>query len=168
MRKYISIYDEQEIPFEIDEKGDQLTIRTEKKQWVVDVHRAGPHHYSVIQDASSFDLRFFVDHSTITAFLNGEQMTFQLEDPTAFRKAKGGVSGDKIHGPAEVKALMPGKIIKVLVKKGEKVSKGQGLLVMEAMKMENEMVSPKEGTVTRLSAAEGQSTESGAILAVIE
>lgn len=167
MKKYISILDDQEIPFEIDDNRDQLTIKTDKKEWSVDVHRAGPHHYSVIQDGHSYDLRFYHDGNQVTAFLNGEHLSFQLEDPQFLRK-KGGAAHDKIHGPAEMKAMMPGKIIKVLVKKGEKVTKGQGLIVMEAMKMENEILSPKDGTVTDLKAVEGQSTESGAILAVIE
>lgn len=168
IRKYISICDEKEVPFEIDEKGDEITVATDNKKWVLDVHRAGPHHYSVIHEGHSFDLRFFHDNSTVTAFLNGEHLTFQLEDPQTLRKAKAAAGGDKIHGPAPVKAMMPGKVIKVLVKKGEKVAKGQGLLVMEAMKMENELTSPKDGVVTSLNATEGQSTESGAILAIIE
>ncbi|MDO8519725.1 MAG: biotin/lipoyl-containing protein [Deltaproteobacteria bacterium] len=166
MKKYVALFDEKEVPFEIEENGDQLNVSSDGKKWALDVHRAGPHHYSVIQDGNSHDIRFFHGTGETTAFLNGELLTFQLEDPQSVRKSK--AVADKIHGPAEIKAMMPGKIIKVLIKKGDKVEKGQGLLVVEAMKMENEMASPKEGTVTQLKAVEGQSVESGALLAVIE
>ena len=63
---------------------------------------------------------------------------------------------------------MPGKIIRVLVQTGEKVDAGQGLLVVEAMKMQNEIRSPKSGTVERLLVKEGQPVNAGEILAWID
>ena len=63
---------------------------------------------------------------------------------------------------------MPGKIVRVLVEAGEKVEAGQGLLVVEAMKMQNEIRSPKSGTVERLLAKEGQPVNAGEVLAWID
>jgi len=63
---------------------------------------------------------------------------------------------------------MPGKVVKVLVKPGDAVTTRQGVVVVEAMKMENELRSPKAGTVTQVTAAEGMSVEAGAALLVIE
>jgi biotin carboxyl carrier protein len=63
---------------------------------------------------------------------------------------------------------MPGKIIRVLVQAGDKVEAGQGLLVVEAMKMQNEIRSPKSGTVERLLVKEGQPVNAGEILAWID
>jgi biotin carboxyl carrier protein len=62
---------------------------------------------------------------------------------------------------------MPGKIVSVLAAQGQKVEAGQGLLVIEAMKMQNEIRSPKSGTVERLIAKEGQTVSAGEIVAVI-
>jgi biotin carboxyl carrier protein len=62
---------------------------------------------------------------------------------------------------------MPGKVVRVLVKAGDEVAEGQGLVVVEAMKMENELKSPKAGTVTELHAVEGATVESGAKLIVV-
>ena len=62
---------------------------------------------------------------------------------------------------------MPGKIIRVLVKAGDSVEMKQGLLVVEAMKMQNEIRSPKSGTVERLMATEGQAVNTGEVLAII-
>ena len=71
-------------------------------------------------------------------------------------------------GPARVTAPMPGKIVRLLVEPGARVEAGQGLVVMEAMKMENELRSPRPGRVKDLPAREGQTVETGALLAVVE
>jgi len=71
------------------------------------------------------------------------------------------------EGPQRVDAPMPGKVVRVLVKPGDEVQEGQGLVVVEAMKMENELKSPKAGKVTELHAVEGAAVESGAKLVVV-
>ncbi|HZV60180.1 MAG TPA: biotin/lipoyl-containing protein, partial [Candidatus Eremiobacteraceae bacterium] len=68
-------------------------------------------------------------------------------------------------GRQQITAPMPGKIVRVLVKEGEQVEVGQGLLVVEAMKMQNEIRSPKNGKVERVHVKEGQTVNSGEILA---
>jgi biotin carboxyl carrier protein len=73
----------------------------------------------------------------------------------------------KVEGPQRVDAPMPGKVVRVLVKPGDEVQEGQGLVVVEAMKMENELKSPKTGKVTELHAVEGAAVESGAKLVVV-
>jgi len=72
-----------------------------------------------------------------------------------------------LEGPQRIDAPMPGKVTRVLVKAGDQVEEGQGLVVVEAMKMENELKSPKAGKVTELHAVEGEAVESGAKLAVV-
>ena len=72
-----------------------------------------------------------------------------------------------LEGPQRIDAPMPGKVTRVLVKVGDEVQEGQGLVVVEAMKMENELKSPKAGKVTELHAVEGAAVESGAKLAVV-
>ena len=80
------------------------------------------------------------------------------------RRATGKFS---LEGPQRIDAPMPGKVVRVLVKVGDEVAEGQGLIVVEAMKMENELKSPKAGKVTELHAVEGAAVESGAKLAVV-
>ena len=63
---------------------------------------------------------------------------------------------------------MPGKVVRVLVQTGDRVEAGQGLMVVEAMKMQNEIKSPKSGVVERILVAEGQAVNSGEVLAWIE
>jgi biotin carboxyl carrier protein len=71
-------------------------------------------------------------------------------------------------GPLAVKSPMPGKVVKVLVKPGDEVKAGQGVVVVEAMKMENELKSPRDGKVQTVAVAEGQAVESGQTLATLE
>ena len=71
-------------------------------------------------------------------------------------------------GSQNIAAPMPGKVVKLLVKQGDHVSAGQGLVVVEAMKMENELQSPVDGVVATLTAIAGQTVEAGASLLVVE
>jgi biotin carboxyl carrier protein len=87
-----------------------------------------------------------------------------LTDP---RDSRAGSNNRDQSGPAEVRSVMPGKIIKVLVKEGQTVENGTALLVMEAMKMQNETKSPKDGVVRRVHVAEGTAVSAGELLLVI-
>ncbi len=67
-----------------------------------------------------------------------------------------------------VKAPMPGLVVRVLVAEGDRVRPGQGLVVLEAMKMENELKAPAEGVVSRIAASQGQAVDKGAVLITID
>lgn len=81
---------------------------------------------------------------------------------------RGHDAGPGATGPASVKAPMPGKVVKILVKPGDTVAARQGIAVVEAMKMENELRAPKAGTVAQIKVAEGTSVEAGTVLVIIE
>jgi biotin carboxyl carrier protein len=86
---------------------------------------------------------------------------------TASRFGRGG-GASLAAGTQRVLAPMPGKVVKVLVKAGDEVKARQGLVVVEAMKMENELRSPKDGRVSDVLVAEGASVEAGRLLVVVE
>ncbi len=71
-------------------------------------------------------------------------------------------------GAAEIKTAMPGKVVRVLVEAGAPIKAGDGVLIVEAMKMQNEMKAPKDGTVREIRVAEGATVNAGDILAIIE
>ena len=77
-----------------------------------------------------------------------------------------GINFFKVKKGAKVKSQMPGKIVRILVKAGDTVTRGQSLLVMEAMKMENEIKSPQDGVIKEVKIAEAQAVETGAELLV--
>ncbi len=89
-----------------------------------------------------------------------------VQDPRSLRTRRG-VSGTDA-GPQKLKAPMPGKIVRILVNEKDEVKAGQGIIVMEAMKMQNEMKSPKDGRVQKILTAEGSVVNPGDTLAIIE
>jgi biotin carboxyl carrier protein len=89
-----------------------------------------------------------------------------VQDPRSLRTRRG-VAGVEA-GPQKVKAPMPGKVVRIMVQEKDEVRAGQGIVVMEAMKMQNEMKSPKDGRVQRILTAEGSAVNAGDTLAVIE
>ena len=98
--------------------------------------------------------------------IEGRCFPFEVEDPRSLQGRRGAAAG--AEGPRPVKAPMPGRVIRVLVAVGEEVTEGQGIVVIEAMKMQNELKSPKPGRVIRIAAAVDDAVGSGDILAIIE
>lgn len=86
----------------------------------------------------------------------------------AKRQRFGQSAGASVDGTAQIIAPMPGKVVRVLVEQGAEVEAGDPVVVVEAMKMQNEMKSPRAGTVTMLRAKEGETVKAGDVLAVIE
>jgi biotin carboxyl carrier protein len=89
-----------------------------------------------------------------------------VQDPRSLRTRRAAGSADA--GPQRLTAPMPGKIVRILVAAGDVVKAGQGIIVMEAMKMQNEMKSPKDGKVQKILTSEGSTVNPGDTLAVIE
>ena len=87
-------------------------------------------------------------------------------DPKRLRDS--GAGAGQAEGASEIKTAMPGKIVRVLTEAGAEVKAGDGVIVVEAMKMQNEMKSPKDGTVKEIRFAEGATVNAGDVLAVIE
>lgn len=95
----------------------------------------------------------------------GREFTAEVIDPRSWRGRRQG--GAEAEGRQQIVAPMPGKVVRLLVKAGDTVEAGQGLLVVEAMKMQNEIRSPKSGTVERVLVTEGQAVNAGEVLCVV-
>ena len=102
----------------------------------------------------------FRDEERVVAFYEGQAYEFALS-------SRGTGTSHGVHD-GEIEAPMPGRVTAVEVSQGEKVSKGQRLLTLEAMKMEHALTAPFDGTVAELSATAGAQVSEGTILAVIE
>jgi biotin carboxyl carrier protein len=100
--------------------------------------------------------------------VGGSTFDVRVNDPRAYRRRLQGQGGPAGAGVRHVIAPMPGRVIKVLVKTGDRITARQALVVMEAMKMENELRAQADATVRDVPTAEGALVEAGAILVVLE
>jgi biotin carboxyl carrier protein len=128
--------------------------------------RVAPGLYSILLGAGSYEVRVTpspgaASGGDYSVRVGSELFRVELHDPRAWRRRRGRSDPE---GPEDVSAPMPGKIIKLLVAEGDEVGEDQGLLVMEAMKMQNELRSPRAGRVERIYAVEGTGVETGAPL----
>lgn len=100
--------------------------------------------------------------------LNGRTIAAQIRPAGSFGRQKKAGSGAAGTGPQRITSPMPGKVVRVLVKAGEDVKARQGLVVVEAMKMENELRAGRDGRVREVSVAEGQSVDAGTVLLIVD
>jgi biotin carboxyl carrier protein len=105
---------------------------------------------------------------TLVVYVNGRLITAAVGTPRGSWARRGQEAGEMSGAPVPVTAPMPGKVVKLLVQPGEAVTARQGLVVVEAMKMENELRAPRAGIVASVKVAEGSSVEAGTVLAIIE
>jgi len=99
-------------------------------------------------------------------WVGSARYSVELRDPRSLRNRRAGI-GDGA-GPQKLLASMPGKVVRVLLPEKSAVETGQGVLVVEAMKMQNEIKSPKKGIVQRIIASEGTAVSAGDVLAIVE
>ena len=128
--------------------------------------------WSLLTGTRSHEVAFVdqPDGSTMV-LVDGRAVRVVVESPERSwgRRGRGSpaaATGD--GGPQRVKAPMPGRVVKLLVKPGDVVQPRQGLVVVEAMKMENELRSERPGTVSKVCVAEGASVEAGVVLVIVE
>lgn len=96
----------------------------------------------------------------------GRRYAAELRDPRALRSRR--ARGAQAEGPKKILSPMPGKVVRLLAAEGDEVAQGAGVLVIEAMKMQNELKSPKQGKVAKLAVSVGAAVNAGDVLAVIE
>ncbi|MEW5742203.1 MAG: biotin/lipoyl-containing protein [Myxococcota bacterium] len=122
---------------------------------------------SMIVEDTSYNVDFDGKGDEVAVLVRGEVVRFDIADERRLRM-RAAASTFHAEGKQTVTAPMPGKIVKVFVKPGDEVQEGQGLVVVEAMKMENELKSPKAGKVIEVHAKEGTAVENGAKLVIVE
>jgi biotin carboxyl carrier protein len=122
--------------------------------------------WSVILDGRSYEVALEPQPDGTTLYVNGQRVSVTTRHGAA-RFAAGRSGGARTNGPMRVLAPMPGRIVKVLVKPGDRVEPRQPLIVVEAMKMENELRASGAGTVAEVKVAQGASVDANAVLMVI-
>jgi biotin carboxyl carrier protein len=149
----------------LDPSDEGLKVLIDGREHIVDARGVDGFFYSLLIDGLSYEV-------TVEENAKGFRVQVGTESVEVFRSDPlGAPELGKGRGSAEartISAFMPGKVVRVLVKPGDEVAEGQPLLVLEAMKMENEVLAPAAGTVTRVEVTPGSTVEGGAALLVLE
>ena len=148
---------------EVREKQGRYLVTIDEKTLDLDLVKTGEHDVSVLVNGVSYDFGLEKTADGFAVIVRGDRFDVEIRDAL-----KGAApSRSAASGPVKLKAPMPGKIVKVLVAVGEPVESGQGVLVMEAMKMENELKASRAGHIQEIRVGEGQAVEMGTLLLVI-
>jgi biotin carboxyl carrier protein len=150
----------------------ELTRAGERPVWTIDGRRLEADAiavscgvYSILINGKSFEVRIERLGTELRVTTRGREFTIVISDEREWRRKRG--SAVEAEGRQQVLAPMPGKVVRVLVKTGDAIQAGQGLLVVEAMKMQNEIRAPKSGTIDRLAVVEGQTVNAGEVVAIV-
>jgi biotin carboxyl carrier protein len=151
---------------EIDEKEGALRILLDGVAHQVDAVTLQDDSVSLLVDGRSYSLEFEQRGERLRVLVRGSVFDVELLDERRLRMRTAAAPLSD-SGPQIVVAPMPGKVVRVLVRPGDEVQEGQGLLVVEAMKMENELRAVRPGRVLEVSVVEGTAVEAGARLCVV-
>jgi len=148
---------------EIIRRGPDFECRIDGKAAQIDMSRISSDVLSILYEGKSYEVRRGVGDVVL---VGDHSYQVQLTDPRSWRsRHRDGGGGE---GPQKLTASMPGKVARVLAKAGAKVQAGEGVLVIEAMKMQNEIRAPREGTIASIQVKEGQAVNAGEVVAIID
>lgn len=157
-----------QVSFESD--GDRVLASIDERQYEVSVREVSQGVYVLINDGHVHECRVERESTIKGAFrihLRNSTYTLTLADPRTLQIANR-TSARAVDGAAEITSPMAGRIVRVLVELGAQVNAGDGIVVVEAMKMQNELKSPCDGVVRKIRAVPGATTNAGEVLAIIE
>ena len=158
-----------QVEIEIREQNADVFAVVEGRRYELDVSQSPPGNYLLVHEGRVFACR--VDGrpesgSSLNVSVGTNAYAVTLIDPKRLRSAA--AFGTDSDAAAHIVAPMPGKVVRVLVAAGQQVEAGSGIAVVEAMKMQNEMKSPKSGTVVKINVEVGVTVNGGDLLAVVE
>ncbi len=154
---------------DVQRNGHGFTVELDGRRYEIEVYRPETGVYLLLAEGRVYECRVREESEAPNGYrvsIRGRNYPVKVLDPRRLRNASGAASG--ASGRAVITAPMPGKVVRVLVEQGAQVEAGVGLVVVEAMKMQNEMKSPKSGKVIELRAREGTTVNAGDVLAVVE
>lgn len=132
----------------------------------VDAALVRPGVLSLVIEGKAYEVNREIAGVKVHIWVGNQRYSVELHDTRSWRNRRDGTGST--GGPSKLMAPMPGKVVRLLVNEKDQVEVGQGVLVVEAMKMQNEIKSPKRGIVRKLAAAEGASVNAGDVLAIVE
>ncbi len=153
---------------EIEERAPGYEVRVGDKTYLVDSAATSGSVRSLIIEGRQFEVSVRQDNASHYQVTHqGSIDEVEVLDPLTYLAGQGSIR-QRGRGPQQIKAYMPGRVVEILVEEGTAVEPGQGLIVLEAMKMENEIQAEHEGVVSRVFVTPGQAVEGGDPLFEVE
>jgi len=161
--KLIAEFDNQRHEVQIKQNGSRLSAEIDGRTYELETSEPEPNVYLFKHDNQIYQI-YAAPHGVVN--VGNHQLEINVLDP---KRLRGSISANaQTDGASEIKTAMPGKVVRVLTETGAEVKKGDGIIVVEAMKMQNEMKSPKDGIIKEIRFSEGATVNAGDVLIVIE
>lgn len=151
--------------FTVEKSNGSIKVNDILFHW--DIAKTGDYHYQVVFEEKSFNLELVSidqESKTVILKLNNKPCEIQIKDKFDLLLDKLGLNMTTSSAAKDIKAPMPGLIFDIKVKEGDEVKKGDPVLILEAMKMENILKSPGDGTVQAIKIKKGDSVEKNQVL----
>ncbi len=165
---YIAKSGGREHRLDVRSERDGLRVRLDDQEVLVDLLRVDSTLYSLLISGRSFEVDLLEVEDGFMVLVDGQPFRVEIQDEQKRRLRAAGGKETARAAKRSVAAPMPGKVVKLLVKPGDAVQAGDGVIVVEAMKMENELKAPAPGTVKEIRVEEGKAVSAGEVLVVIE
>lgn len=153
----------------LNQTGEKVFAEIDGRNYELEVSEPEPNVFLFKHEGEIFEIFVSPNEKLNEPFqvnLANQQFEIKIFDP---KRLRGSVAASgEVEGTAEIKTAMPGKVVRVLLEEGAEVQTGDGIIVVEAMKMQNEMKSPKDGIIKEIRFPEGATVNAGDVLAVIE
>jgi biotin carboxyl carrier protein len=159
----------------IDDKLFHLELDRSEGQWHcklngtainIDAVLTRTNVLSILLEGKAYEIKRELTINGLHLWVGSSHYSAEVRDPRSLRHRKDGTVGNK--GPQMLTAAMPGKVVRVLLQEGAQVEAGQGILVVEAMKMQNEIKSPKAGRIQKIMVATSDAVNAGDLVAIVE
>ena len=164
--KLKAVIDNREHDLNVRIDGGRVHAEIDGRVYDLELREPEPGCYLFFRDAEVHECRVTKSHEGFDVGLHERNYAVAIVDP---KRLRSGTDSDRHHhGLAEIIAPMPGKVVRVQIEAGASVEKGAGLIVVEAMKMQNEMKSPRAGVVVSINVKPGDTVNAGDVLAIVE
>lgn len=150
----------------LDQLGGRWRCRLNDRDVEIDAVLTRPDVLSILIGGKAYEVKRERTPNDTHLWVGSARYAAEIRDPRSLRGRKGGQAQE--DGPKKLIAPMPGKVVRVLLQEKDSVEAGQGILVMEAMKMQNEVKSPKKGIVQKILPQQGDAVNAGDVLAIVE
>jgi biotin carboxyl carrier protein len=151
---------------ELEQVDGTWKCRLDDGEFQVDAVVTRPDVLSMLIGGRSYEIKREQTATDLHMWVGNKRFAVELHDPRSLRSRKQAGADEK--GPRKLVAPMPGRVVRVLVAENTEVDAGQGVVVVEAMKMQNEIKSPKKGLVQKVLAKQGENVNAGDVLAIVE